>query len=139
MAHGSVCEDLAAVGVVRVARIPSLSQLGQSKPLPRTVPRITVRDRAKARALARAVCGLPAMPHGVLSCPMNVGGGYQLVFIASGRTLHPVTVEATGCESVTGAGAAHTGAAPTRWVARTPGFWTTFAQLTGIRAPAHSP
>ncbi len=72
-AQGWVCADPAAVAAVQVARIPSLSQLGQSKPLPRTVPRITVRDPAKARALARAVCGLPAMPHGVLSCPINVG------------------------------------------------------------------
>jgi hypothetical protein len=127
-----------------VARIPSLSQLGQSKPVPRAVPQITVRDRAKARALASAVCGLPAMPHGVLSCPIDVGGGYRLTFTASGWTLRPVTVEATGCESVTGAGPAQAdtarpGAGPTRWVARTPGFWPRFAQLTGIRAPAHSP
>lgn len=124
---------------MRVTRIPSVSEAGQSKPLPRTVPRITVRDRAKARALARAVCGLPALPHGVLSCPINVGGGYQLVFTASGRTLRPVTVGATGCESVAGAGTARAGSVPTRWVARTPGFWTAFAHLTGIQAPAHSP
>jgi hypothetical protein len=143
------CADQGTVSAVRVARIPALSQLGQSKPLPRVVPRITVRDPAKARALARAVCGLPAMPHGVLSCPIDVGGGYQLVFTAAGRTLHPVTVEATGCQTVTGAGPApagtartrtgRSGPAPIRWVARTPGFWTAFARLTGIRAPAHSP
>lgn len=139
-----VCADQGTVSAAGVARIPSLSQLGQSKPLPRTVPRIMVRDPAKARALARAVCGLPAMPPGVLSCPIDVGGGYQLVFMAAGRTLHPVTVEATGCQPVTGAGlaqagTARSGPAPARWVARTPGFWTTFAHLTGIRAPAHAP
>ena len=141
---GFVCADPGAVSAVRVARIPALSQLGQSKPLPRAVPRITVRDPATARALARAICGLPAMPPGVLSCPIDVGGGYQLVFTAARRTPHPVTIMATGCQTVTGAGpapagTARTGPAPTRWVARTPGFWTTFAHLTGIRAPAHSP
>ena len=134
VANGPVCGNPAAVSAVRVTRIPWLSQLGRSKPLPGTLPRITVRDPAKARALARAVCGLPAMPRGVLSCPIDTGGGYQLVFTASGRNLHPVTVQATGCEAVTGAGPG-----PTRWVARTPGFWTTFAHLTGIRVPAHSP
>jgi hypothetical protein len=139
VARRSVCADPAAVSAVRVTRLPSLSQMGQSKPLPRTVHRIAVRDQAKARALARAVCRLPAMPHGSLSCPINVGGGYQLVFTASGRTLHPVTVQASGCEPVAGAGTTRGGAVPTRWVARTPGFWTTFAQLTGIQAPAHSP
>ncbi len=118
--------------------MPSLSQLGQSKPLPRAVPAMTVRDAARARALAAAICGLPAMRPGIRSCPINVGGGYQLLFMVSGRTLHPVTVAATGCESVSGAGSGPAGATPTRWVARTPGFWTRFAQLTGIRAPAHS-
>ena len=157
VANGPVCRSPAAVSAVRVTRIPSLSQLGPSKPLRRVLPRITVRDPGKARALARAVCGLPVMPHGILSCPIDVGGGYRLDFIAAGRALHPVTVEATGCQTVTGAGApagpgqastapassapAGTGPAstgPTRWVARTPGFWTTFAHLTGIQAPAHS-
>jgi hypothetical protein len=139
VARRFVCADPAVVSAVRVTRLPWLSQIGQSKPLRRTIPRITVRDQAKARALARAVCGLPAMPHGILSCPIDVGGGYQLVFTASGRALHPVTVQASGCEPVAGAGTARGGTVPTRWVARTPGFWATFAQLTGIRAPAHSP
>jgi len=134
MKLASVCADPAAVTSVRVTRLPSLGQLGQTKPLPAKLPGVTVRDRRKARALARLVCGLPKMPQGVLHCPIDIGGGYQLIF-ADG-TLHPpaVTVHASGCESVTTAGP---GAA--RWVARTPKFWTTLARLTGIQAPAHSP
>jgi len=149
VANGPVCRSPGAVSVVRVTRIPSLSQLEQSKPLPRVAPRITLRDPGKAHALARAICGLPAMPHGIISCPMDTGGGYRLVFIAAGRTLHPVTVEATGCQTVTGAGSAPASTAPAstapastapvRWVMRTPGFWATFADLTGISDPAHSP
>ncbi len=144
VANGPVCRSQAAVSAVRVTRIPSLSQLGRSKPLPPVGPRITVRDPGHARALARAVCGLPAMPHAMIYCPNDTGGGYRLVFIAAGRALHPVTVEATGCQRVTGAGSAPASpaparTAPVRWVMRTPEFWATFAHLTGIRAPAHSP
>jgi hypothetical protein len=129
-----LCTDPAAVTEVRVVRTPSLSQLGQTKPLRTQIPGITVRDPAAARSLAMAICALPALPHAVFDCPVDVGGGYALEFMSGGHQFHPVMVHASGCEDVTGGGA---GGA--RWVVRTPGFWTTLAQLTGIRAPAHSP
>jgi hypothetical protein len=137
MKPASACAAQAAVKSVRVTRLPTLTQLGQTKPLWDKLPGITVGDPAKARALARLICGLPAMPKGILSCPADVGGwagGYQLVFVAGGRHLAPVTVRASGCETVTGAGPGEA-----RWAGRTPGFWTTLSRLTGIRAPAHSP
>jgi hypothetical protein len=129
-----LCADPAAVTEVRAVRTPSLSQLGQTKPLHTQIPGITVRHPAAARRLAMAICALPALPHAVFDCPVDVGGGYVLEFMSGGHQFHRVMVHASGCEAVTGGGA---GGA--RWVARTPGFWTTLAQLTGIRAPAHSP
>jgi len=129
-----LCADPAAVTRVRVVRTPSRSQLGQAKPMPRQSLGVTVRDPAAARTLARAVCGLPAMPHSALICPMDVGGGYVLEFMSGLRQFRPVIVRASGCEEVTGFGA---GGA--RSVAKTPQFWTILAHLTGIRAPAHSP
>ena len=129
-----LCADPAAVTRVRVVRTPSRSQLGQAKPMPRQSLGVTVRDPAAARSLARAVCGLPAMPHSALLCPVDVGGGYVLEFMSGLREFRPVIVRASGCEEVTGFGA---GGA--RSVAKTPRFWTMLAQLTGIRAPAHSP
>ena len=129
-----LCADAAAVTRVRVVRTPSRSQLGQAKPMPRQSLGVTVRDPAAARTLATAVCGLPAMPHSALFCPMDVGGGYVLEFMSGLRQFRPVIVRASGCEEVTGFGA---GGA--RSVAKTPQFWTMLAQLTGIRAPAHSP
>ncbi|HYS33828.1 MAG TPA: hypothetical protein VEM58_16355 [Streptosporangiaceae bacterium] len=134
MAVWSVCADPAAVTSVRVVRLPSRSQLGQTKPVPRKLPSIVIRDRARARGLARLVCGLPKMPHGVYACPVDIGGGYQLIFAAGGRSRPAVTVRASGCESVTGAGPGGV-----RWAGKSPGFWTRLAKLTGIRAPAHSP
>ena len=134
MAVWSVCTDPAAVTSVRVVRLPSRSQLGQTKPVPRKLPSIVIRDRARARGLARLVCGLPKMPHGVYACPVDIGGGYQLIFAAGGRSRPAVTVRASGCESVTGAGPSGV-----RWAGKSPRFWTRLAKLTGIRAPAHSP
>jgi hypothetical protein len=119
---------------VRVVRTPALSQLGQTKPLPREIPGVTVRDPIMARRLAIAICALPALPHAVFQCPIDVGGGYVLEFMSGRQPFHPVTVQASGCEGVIGGGAGGT-----RWVEKTPGFWTIFARLTGIGAPAHSP
>ncbi len=134
LAVWSVCTDPAAVTSVRVVRLPSRSQLGQTKPVPRKLPSIVIRDRARARGLALLVCGLPKMLHGVYACPVDIGGGYQLIFAAGGRSRPAVTVRASGCESVTGAGPGGV-----RWAGKSPGFWTRLAKLTGIRAPAHSP
>jgi len=64
---------------------------------------------------------------------MDVGGGYVLEFMSGLREFRPVIVRASGCEEVTGFGAG------ARSVAKTPQFWTMLAQLTGIRALAHSP
>lgn len=131
-APSSVCADLAGLTSVRVARIPALSELDPPKPGLRRIITITVSDRGKTRTLASAVCGLPRMPYGVFHCPMNFGGSYQLRFFAAERRFPVVLVQAGGCEQVTGAG-------PTRWVARSPGFWTVLSQTTGIPNPRHLP
>lgn len=75
---------------------------------------ITITDAAQVRALAAAVCALPAMPSG-LHCPAEVRGTVQLVFAAGGRDLPPVRIQDSGCRSVTGIGR-------TRWWARSGQF-----------------
>jgi len=127
-----LCTDPAAVTKVRVVRAPSLSQLGQTRPLRNQIPGVTVRDPVAARRLAIAICALPPLPHAMFHCPVDVGGGYVLEFMSGRQQFHPVMVQASGCEDVTGAGGV-------RWLARTPGFWTMLARQTGIRGPAHSP
>ena len=90
---------------------------------------ITVRSPAQARAVAAAVCGLPVMPRGPMSCPADWGLSYRLSFAAGTRSFPVVTVAAGGCAAVTGAG-------PVRWTARSPRFWTVLAQAMGVSAPS---
>jgi hypothetical protein len=93
---------------------------------------VTVASPAQARAVARALCALPPMPRGIFNCPNLVPGTtYQLRFTAGGRRLPPVTIEATGCEVVTGVGSA-------RSAATTPGFWRVLATAAGLRPPGRS-
>jgi hypothetical protein len=128
-AQPALCADPAAVTRVQIVRIPSIGQLPASRI--RKTFKITITDPARAQALARADCGLPRIPSGAIHCPVDYGGAYQLLFTA-GQPLPVVTIQSGGCDTVTGAG-------PVRWVARTPGFWTVFGKLAGIRAVAHQP
>ena len=91
--------------------------------------RVIVINVAAARAVAAAVCALPAMPNGVMSCPVQLlGTSYQLAFTAAGRALPLVTAEATGCQQVTGAG-------PVRRAAGSPGFWGAVGRAMDLVAP----
>jgi hypothetical protein len=93
---------------------------------------VTVTSPARTQAVARALCALPPMPRGVFNCPaLLVGTTYLLRFTAGGRQLPPVTIEATGCEVVTGVG-------PARWAATSPGFWRVLATAAHLSPPGWS-
>jgi hypothetical protein len=124
----SLCADQATVSKVQVAHIPGIAQLDPGKPGQNRVFTITIANPAKARELARAICALPPVRNFAVRCPTNVGGGYHLMFTALSRRLPVVTIEATGCQRVTGTSNVR---------AASPRFWTAFSQATGIRAPAH--
>jgi hypothetical protein len=66
---------------------------------------ITIRDAARVRALAAALCALPPMPAG-LHCEAATGGAFRLAFAAGNQGFRPVGVQLTGCRSVTGLGLA---------------------------------
>jgi hypothetical protein len=127
-----LCASISAVSAVVIVRIPVLPQLDPAKKGLRKPGKITITSPAKARTLARAVCGLPRRPTGVFHCPAYFGGGYELIFIAAGRRLPVVVAETSGCELVSGIG---TG--PVRWAATTPRFWRVLGRVAGIRALAH--
>jgi hypothetical protein len=100
----------------------------QTSPEPPASPRPSsapvVRGAPQASALAKAICGLPVMPRGVLRCPNLTPVTFRLSFTVDGRMAPPVTIKPSGCEAVTGAGAVRTAA--TR-----PAFWKLLGTLTG--------
>jgi hypothetical protein len=57
--------------------------------------------------MVAALCALPPMPAGQ-HCAAAAAGSVRLVFAAGTRSFPPVTVQESGCRSVTGMGA-------TRW------------------------
>jgi hypothetical protein len=111
------------------AQISSLTvqRTGVLNPTRFTFPaRETVSDAAKAQAVAQSVCGLGRQPHtAVFSCPADFGITYRLTFAAGSHRFTPVAVRATGCELVSGLGAA-------RSAATSATFWRTLGTAIGI-------
>jgi hypothetical protein len=88
--------------------------------------RETVRGAARARAVAQSACGLGQLPHtAVLRCPADFGIIYQLTFAAGSHRFTPVTVNATGCQLVSGLGAVRSAATSTT-------FWRALGTAIGI-------
>jgi hypothetical protein len=86
---------------------------------------ITVTDAYQAQAVARALCALPPLGHGVYNCPADWGIRYRLRFAARHHWFQPVTVDATGCRMVTGLG-------PVRLISGAFGFWSVLGKAAGL-------
>jgi hypothetical protein len=124
----ALCRDAATVTSLRIVRAPGPRVPQEQAVFP---GQVTVTSPAHAQEVARALCALPAMPHGLMSCPaMFPGTTYQLTFTADGRQLPPVHLDATGCEIVTGAG-------PVRR-AISPEFWRLLAVVAGVSPPGQA-
>ena len=125
----ALCRDTASVTGLKIVR----DQVARVPELQITFPnQVTVASPARARAVARALCALPLMPRGILNCPNLVPGTtYLLRFTAVGRQLAAVTIEATGCEVVTGVG-------PARQATTSPGFWRVLGTAAHLRPPGRS-
>ncbi len=127
--QAALCRDAGTVTSMEImrnhgVRIPQ--ELQNAMP-----DQVTVSNSARARAVARALCALPKMPRGPFHCPaLLIGTTYHLIFTASGRQLPTVTIEATGCQTVTGVG-------PVRWASTSPGFWRVLDLAAG--KPARGP
>jgi hypothetical protein len=122
-----LCSNVPAVTRLAVSRVTVLPQDHLRFVFPAAV---TVTSPAEARAVAKALCTLPAMPSGVMSCPMDQGVSYRLDF-AAGRTSFPlITAAASGCNAVAGAGAVRR--------AGSASFWTVLGQAMGIKHAASS-
>jgi hypothetical protein len=125
----ALCQDTAAVTGLEIMRYHVLRVPELQIAFP---DQVTVASPARARAVARALCALPPMPRGMFNCPDLVAGTtYLLRFTAGGRRLPAVTIEATGCEVVTGVGSA-------RRAATSPGFWRVLATTARLTPPGQS-
>ncbi|MCL5973317.1 MAG: hypothetical protein ACYCWN_04965 [Ferrimicrobium sp.] len=78
--------------------------------------RSIVKSPGRVRAIATALCQLPAMPTGTIVCPADLGPSYALRFSTNNKKFGTILLDATGCQGVTGLG-------HMRWVLRSAGFW----------------
>jgi hypothetical protein len=117
----SLCAAAARVDRVVIRRVHGNPSVRISFPA-----RVVVTIRSRARQAARAVCALPPMPAGIFNCPLDLGVLYRLTFTADRKTLRPVTLDAGGCQLVSGLGRV-------RWAARSPHFWPALGHAAGLR------
>jgi hypothetical protein len=119
----SLCGLVPALGRLVVHRVGDSS--GFSFPATVVVSKITfVRD------VARALCNLPKFPRlpVAMSCPIDFGPTYHLVFSDRDRIFPVIIADPRGCQVVTGAG-------PTRWADPSPKFWHTLGVAMGLKSP----
>jgi hypothetical protein len=123
----ALCGSIPSLRRLVVSRTDAFPQNNFRFSFPTTV---TVSNRSRVRAVARALCALPVMPTGIHHCPADFGIVYHLAFSAPGHLVSPVSAEIGNCEVVRGVGSS------TRWVARSPGFWTTLGMAMGLTSPS---
>jgi hypothetical protein len=124
----ALCANPAAADSVVIARTSSIDRI---QPVHVELgAQTTVRNAARVRALAKALCALPKVPKGILNCPALLEGTYTLRFTAAGRRLPVVRIEQSGCQTVTGLG-------PVRTVSTSPRFWPVLAKAAaaGVTIP----
>jgi hypothetical protein len=92
--------------------------------------KVTVNDPAKVRAVAQALLALPTMPSGTFGVPIDLGITYRLIFATADEQLPAISIDATGAQTVRGLGSV-------RWLARSPGFWTTLGEAMGLAHPGY--
>jgi hypothetical protein len=119
---GNVCAHISDVDRLTIGRVNAFPQNPERFTFP---AKVTVTGADRSQAVAGELCALPAMPAGTFGCPADLGIYYRLVFTAGDRKLASVTVDATGCETVKGAG-------PVRWTAVSPDFWSVLGTAAGI-------
>jgi len=93
-AAGSLCTDRPSADRVVVSRTPSPRQ-------------VTLTGATQVQAMVAALCALPSLLAGQ-HCPAASAGSVRLIFAAGAQSFSPVTVQESGCRSVTGLGT-------TRW------------------------
>jgi hypothetical protein len=81
-----------------------------------------------AQSVAQSLCGLQQVPQKTVACPADFGVAYHLSFAAGSQRFAPVTVNAGGCQLVSGLGTLRR--APTSAT-----LWRTLGTAIGIPHP----
>ena len=88
----------------------------------------------RAQNLYNALLALPAMPAGIMSCPIDWGNVYHVRFYdESSQLAATALVKPDGCEAVTLPDGSH------RWAATDRSFWSTFAAAMNVPTSALFP
>ena len=126
-----LCNVISQIERLTVTRADAYPQNGLTFSFPASV---TVRSAPAASDVARALCALPHVPQGaVFHCPVDFGIVYHLVFTRkTGGSVQPVTVDATSCQFVHGAGPG------TQTVSTTGSFWKTLGRAMGLAHPTNT-
>jgi hypothetical protein len=74
-----------------------------------------VSSATAAQSVAQSVCGLQSVPRKTVACPADFGVTYHLTFVAGSQKFAPVTVNAGGCELVSGLGTVRRADTATLW------------------------
>jgi hypothetical protein len=127
LAGAALCQDIPRLTRVAVSSTTAFRAVQPRLTLPRG---IIIVERGRVRGLAAALCGLPKMPPGPMTCLARFRGLLRFGFTAGGRPFPFVTVQVGGCWAVAGLGRART--------ARSAKFWRTLAEDTGLSPPPNT-
>jgi hypothetical protein len=120
----ALCRDIPQLTSVMIIHAMAFRASQPGSALPRGV---AILNPGQVRDLATALCELPKMPPGPVTCPAEFGSSVRFEFAAGGRPFPPVTVHTSGCRVVTGLGPART--------ARSAASWGTLSENLGPSAP----
>jgi hypothetical protein len=116
----ALCRDIPHLTSVVVTHTMAFRAFQKGSIQPRGITSV---EPGQVRDLATALCELPKMPPGPVTCPTEFGSSVRFGFAAGGHPFPPVTVQASGCRIVTGLGPART--------ARSATFWTSLSEDSG--------
>jgi hypothetical protein len=121
----ALCRSVGQLDRLEVVRREAIPQDRIRFAFPATV---SVTRRPAVRAFAAALCRLPTLPRGAVSCPADLGVTYLLTFSGHAQRFPSVIADRTGCEPVRGLG-------PTRWGVPAPAVWHALGVALGLRHP----
>ncbi len=127
-AGSALCRSVAILDRLVVHRIINFPQNHMRFSFP---AEMIVHRASTVQAVARALCALPVIPKGPISCPAGFGVDYHFAFFAGERAFPAVDVDPSSCQSVRGIGSV-------RWVMRSPEFWPALGRALELSSSTYA-